>query len=70
MEKNVLQAIDGVQIYPIISLIIFVLFFAGVIFWMIKADRDYLVKMSRIPLTEEPDAQEDVNFENNKILKG
>ncbi len=50
MYKDVLQSIEGIGIYPIISFIIFFTFFIGLIFWLIKADKNYIIKMKQMPL--------------------
>jgi Ca2+/Na+ antiporter len=48
--KELLQSIDGVSVYPIISLIVFVLFFAIILIWMFKVDKNYIKKMENLPL--------------------
>jgi cytochrome c oxidase cbb3-type subunit 4 len=53
MYKEVLRSIEGIEIYPVISLIIFLLFFAILIYWFIKVDKKYLNDMSNIPLEED-----------------
>jgi len=53
MEQNVIDAIDGISAYPIISLIVFVLFFAGVLIWMLRADKNHLKKMSEMPIEDD-----------------
>lgn len=53
MIRDVLQSVEGISLYPIISLIIFVLFFAVLIIWMIKVDKNYLNKMKNLPLEKE-----------------
>ena len=53
MEQNVIEAIDGISAYPIISLIIFVLFFTGIVIWMMKADKNHLKKMSELPIEDD-----------------
>jgi cytochrome c oxidase cbb3-type subunit IV len=50
MYKNVLQTIQNVEIYPIISLVIFVLFFGGMLVWAFRAKREYLSAMANLPL--------------------
>ena len=40
---NYLKAISGVEIYPMISLFIFVVFFALLIFWAIKANKNLIL---------------------------
>lgn len=50
MYKNVLENINGVEIFPIISLIVFFIFFIVVVIWVLKADKSYLSRMSNLPL--------------------
>jgi cytochrome c oxidase cbb3-type subunit IV len=53
MYKEVLQSIEGVGIYPIISMIVFVVFFTAVLIRYLKADKKYLNKMSNLPLDDD-----------------
>lgn len=64
MIKEYLQSIDGVSIYPIISLIVFILFFAIIIVWLFKVDKKYLKKMENLPLEKD----EKNNFNNTGDL--
>lgn len=48
--KGNLENIDGVQIYPLISLIIFVIFFIGLFWWVFTAKKSHIEEVSRIPL--------------------
>ncbi|HYE73641.1 MAG TPA: hypothetical protein VEF04_09925 [Blastocatellia bacterium] len=50
MYKNVLQAIQNIEIYPIISLVIFVLFFGAMLVWAFRTNKDYLKAMANLPL--------------------
>jgi cbb3-type cytochrome oxidase subunit 3 len=50
MIKDYLQGINGVEIYPIISLIVFIVFFAAIIIWLFKVDKKYIKKMENLPL--------------------
>ena len=50
MIKNVLNGINGIGIYPIISLFIFVPFFVGLIWWVVKADQNHIQKLKNLPL--------------------
>ena len=50
MYKEVLESIEGIGIYTIISMIVFLIFFAALIIWYFKADRKYLNKMRNLPL--------------------
>ena len=53
MFKEVLQSIEGVGFYTIVSMIIFILFFIGMAIWLFKVDKKYIKQMSELPLTEE-----------------
>lgn len=50
MYKNVLQSIAGVDIYPIISLVIFVSFFVGMLIYVIRVPKKLVSHMSSLPL--------------------
>ncbi|MCX8104798.1 MAG: cbb3-type cytochrome c oxidase subunit 3 [Ignavibacterium album] len=53
MYKEILQSIEGVEIYPIISLIVFVVFFIVVTVWLIRMDKNYINEMKQLPLNNE-----------------
>ncbi len=53
MFKEVLQSIEGIEIYTIISMIIFILFFIGMTIWLFKVDKRYIKTMSELPLEED-----------------
>jgi cbb3-type cytochrome oxidase subunit 3 len=53
MFKEVLQSIEGIEIYTIISMIIFILFFIGMTIWLFKVDKKYIKTMSELPLKED-----------------
>ncbi|RPD48315.1 hypothetical protein DNI29_06715 [Hymenobacter sediminis] len=55
MEKKVLQSIAGIEIYPLISLAIFFLFFLGLLVYVLKTNRQHLHAMSHLPLGQEED---------------
>ena len=44
-----LERITGVGIYPLISLIIFFLFFTVLLLWIIRADKTYISALKNIP---------------------
>lgn len=50
MEKEVLRAMEGIDIYPVISLVLFFAFFVAVVIYVIKADSSHMNKMSKLPL--------------------
>lgn len=47
--KTYLETISGVEIYPMISLLVFVLFFIALIFFVARADNNYIKHMQQIP---------------------
>jgi cytochrome c oxidase cbb3-type subunit 4 len=50
MYKNVLQTIEGVGIFPLISMLIFLTVFLAAIVWFFKADKEHLQRMAELPL--------------------
>ncbi|MEO8446182.1 MAG: cytochrome C oxidase Cbb3 [bacterium] len=50
MFKQYFEVIEGIDIYPLISLIIFFVFFLLVIVWFFKANKGHLKEMEMIPL--------------------
>lgn len=53
MEKNVLQSISGIAVYPLISFGIFFLFFLGLLAYVLFANRQHLNTMSELPLLDD-----------------
>jgi hypothetical protein len=60
---NYLSTIAGVEIYPLVSLFIFVFFFAVLIVYVIKSDKAYIDKMSDLPLDKNG---QDLNLSNHE----
>lgn len=52
MYKNVLQSIEGIDMYPIISLLIFCAFFVSLGVWIVRVKKGYLQEMSALPLDQ------------------
>jgi hypothetical protein len=53
MYKEVLRSIDNIAIFPIISLIIFVLFFIGITIWAMRVPKDYIKHMESLPMGDD-----------------
>ena len=51
--KYHLETITGVEIYPLISLLIFFLFFAGLLIYVFTVDKRFLTYMGERPLDKE-----------------
>lgn len=52
MHKEVLRSIENVEIFPIISLIIFVLFFIGITIWALRVPKEEIDHMSSLPMDD------------------
>lgn len=52
MFKHYFERIIGIEIYPMISLFLFLLFFIGLLIWVFKADKKYINEMSHAPLDQ------------------
>lgn len=51
--KGNLENIDDVQIYPMISLLIFFIFFVGLFWWVFTAKKAHITEVSNIPLNDD-----------------
>ncbi len=60
--KGNLENIDNVQIYPMISLLIFFVFFVVLFYWVITAKKEHITEVSNLPL------EDDTNNQNEEIL--
>ena len=56
MYKNVLQSIDNIAIWPVISFVIFFLFFICLLWWVFTTDKNFIDKMKGLPI--DPTAEE------------
>ena len=53
MYKEVLQSITGIAIYPLISFVIFFLFFVALLGYVLVVNRQHISAMSMLPLLED-----------------
>ncbi|MES2131200.1 MAG: CcoQ/FixQ family Cbb3-type cytochrome c oxidase assembly chaperone [Bacteroidota bacterium] len=58
---NYLESMTGVGIYPLTSLIIFFVFFIGVMVFVIKGKKEYFDMLSQLPLTVKQKDQHTLN---------
>tara|TARA_Y100000385_G_scaffold84542_1_gene86713 strand:+ start:3732 stop:3896 length:165 start_codon:yes stop_codon:yes gene_type:complete len=54
-----METITGVEIYPLISLVIFFTFFVILFWWVFTAKKEYINTVSQIPLND--------NYKNEKL---
>jgi hypothetical protein len=50
--KQYLETIEGIEIYPIISLSIFFTFFALLLWWVFTAKKDYIKEVKDLPFDQ------------------
>lgn len=62
--SNYLTQITGVSIYPLISLVIFVLFFGGVIWYVYRTSSETIQEIERLPLDDE----DEVSMDDEAVL--
>lgn len=55
MFKYYFEQVNGVEIWPIISLAIFFTFFVGLLWWVFKGvDHSYIDEMKNLPINKTP----------------
>ena len=47
-----METISGIEIFPLISFLIFFLFFLGLLVWVFWTDKEHIRKMAEMPLDE------------------
>lgn len=60
---NYLESISGIGVYPLISLLIFFIFFLGVFVYVQKGSKEYFDTLSNIPLSSD---EKNLNREKNE----
>jgi len=63
MYKNVLQNIDNIAIWPVISFVIFFLFFICLLWWVLTTKKAFIEEMERLPL------ENSIEEDNSKVNK-
>jgi len=58
MYKEILQSIDNIQIWPVISFVIFFLFFLFLLWWALSVNKTFIRQMSELPLQDGTDTIE------------
>lgn len=55
--KGHMESIEGIEIYPMISLLIFFIFFSLLFWWVFTAKKEHIKEVSNIPLETEPEKE-------------
>jgi len=53
--KGHMESIAGIEIFPLISFLIFFLFFVGLLWWVFKLDKKNISEISALPLDNQND---------------
>lgn len=53
MYKEILQTIAGIEVFPVLSLVLFVTVFAGVLVRVSRMTREQLGRLAALPLGED-----------------
>jgi len=61
MYKDVLRSIDNIEIWPVISFVIFFLFFLILVWWAFSVDKKFIARMSNMPIEDQPAAESEQN---------
>lgn len=64
MYKNILQNIDNIAIWPVVSFVIFFVFFICLIWWVFSVDKKFIDTMKKLPMDTSPSPE---NIERNEI---
>ena len=66
MLGKYLESITGVEIFPIISFLIFFLFFILVTLYVIRLDKNFIREVSNYPVSGNQEDNDDHNFPKNE----
>ena len=58
--KNHMESIDGIATYPMISLLIFFVFFTLLFWWVFTASKAYIKEVSELPLEKDTQPKEEL----------
>ncbi|WP_103864160.1 MULTISPECIES: CcoQ/FixQ family Cbb3-type cytochrome c oxidase assembly chaperone [Aquimarina] len=51
--KGHMESIEGIEVYPMISLLIFFIFFSVLFWWVFTAKKEHIKEVSQLPLETE-----------------
>jgi len=52
MYKEVLRSIHNIEVWPLISVVIFFIFFLALLWWALTAKQAFIKRMSHLPLED------------------
>ncbi len=68
LARNVLEGVAGLEIFPIIGIVIFLAFFIGLIIYVVKMKKEDVDDFSKMPLTDEEIRESDTLSDSEKSL--
>lgn len=68
LARHYLESIAGVEIFPIISFIIFFVFFVAVTWYVLTLDKKHVEDMAALAIDGEEDENGKTTVENNNIV--
>ena len=66
MFSQNLSSIDGVSIFPIITLVLFFVIFSAVLYWVLKQDKSDMENLASIPLQDNNEIKLNEESKNEK----
>lgn len=54
--KHHMETIAGIEIFPLISFLIFFTFFIVLLIWVFRASKEYIAEVEQLPLEGNPEA--------------
>ena len=64
MYKNVLESIDNIGLWPMISFVIFFIFFLCLLLWVFTTDKSFIEKMKNLPINDSLSSEEHTHSKN------
>jgi len=52
--KHHMETITGIEIFPLISFLIFFTFFVILLIWVFRSSKEYIAEVEKLPLDQEP----------------
>lgn len=63
MFKQYFEQTDNIEIFPIIGLVLFGIFFTALILWVFTLNKRYIKEMSELPLQDDEETTGNENLE-------
>lgn len=54
MISEALSSIQNVQVYPIVTMLLFMISFVGIVIWTFRLRKHEVARLSRLPLDDAP----------------